>query len=121
MCFSFSASCCFELGHQSFGIAVMHGSISLPPIARMTAPWLFEIKPSSCPAGQAEAMEKQALALAGHKGSEAAALTVAREYVAAFKSMAQSSNTILLPANAGDAPSMVATAMAVFNSVSKSG
>lgn len=66
-------------------------------------------------------MEKQALALATHKGSEAAALTVAREYVAAFRNMAQSSNTILLPSNAGDASSMVATAMSVYNSISRAG
>lgn len=66
-------------------------------------------------------MEKQALALATHKGSEAAALTVAREYVAAFRNMAQSSNTILLPSNAGDASSMVATAMAVYKSVAGPG
>ncbi len=66
-------------------------------------------------------MEKQALALSTNRGSEAAALTVAREYVAAFRCMAQSSNTILLPANAGDASSMVATAMAVYNSISHAG
>ena len=67
-------------------------------------------------AGQAEAIDKQAKALGGPLGSEAAGLTVAREYVAAFRHLAHHSNTMLLPANAGDAASMVAQAMAVYKS-----
>lgn len=68
-------------------------------------------------AGQAEALTKQALALSESRGDEAASLTVAREYIAAFRNLAKSSNTILLPANAGDASTMVATAMAVYNNI----
>lgn len=68
-------------------------------------------------AGQAEALDKQAQALSGNHGSEAAALTVAREYVAAFKNIAQQGNTMLLPANAGDASSMIAQALAVYKNI----
>ena len=72
-------------------------------------------------AGQAEAIDKQARALGGPLGSEAAGLTVAREYVAAFRHLAGHSNTMLLPANAGDAASMVAQAMAVYKSFGSQG
>lgn len=67
--------------------------------------------------GQAEALQKQAHALGGNRGSEAAALTVAREYVAAFRNIAQKGNTVLLPANAGDASSMVAQALSVYKNI----
>jgi hypothetical protein len=41
-------------------------------------------------------------------GNNAAALTVAEQYVQAFGNLAKTSNTVILPANAGDAASMVA-------------
>lgn len=70
--------------------------------------------------GQAEALQEQARALAGDHGSEAAGLTVAREYVAAFRQIAQTGSTILLPANAGDATGMVAQAMAIYKGLGSS-
>lgn len=41
-------------------------------------------------------------------GDNAAALTVAEQYVQAFSNLAKTSNTVILPANTGDAASMVA-------------
>ena len=41
-------------------------------------------------------------------GDNAAALTVAEQYVQAFGNLAKTSNTVILPANTGDAASMVA-------------
>lgn len=41
-------------------------------------------------------------------GDNAAALIVAEQYVQAFGNLAKTSNTVILPANTGDAASMVA-------------
>lgn len=55
-------------------------------------------------------------------GSEAVALKIAEQYVGAFKELAKEGTTILLPANASDAGSMVAQALTVFDAIkSKSG
>jgi len=48
-------------------------------------------------------------------GMEAANLKVATQYVEAFGNLAKSSNTLILPASAGDVGSMVATAMTVLD------
>jgi regulator of protease activity HflC (stomatin/prohibitin superfamily) len=50
-------------------------------------------------------------------GSDAVSLRVAEQYVGAFAKLAKESTTILLPANAGDAGSMVAQALSVFNTI----
>jgi regulator of protease activity HflC (stomatin/prohibitin superfamily) len=50
-------------------------------------------------------------------GSEAVALKIAEQYVSAFKELAKESTTILLPANANDAGSMVAQALTIFDSI----
>jgi len=47
-------------------------------------------------------------------GEKAAALRVAEQWVGAWKEMARTSNTIIVPANPGDASTMVATAMSIF-------
>lgn len=80
--------------------------------------------------GQAEAIREVAIATAEgirevakaineQGGSDAVALKVAEKYVDAFGKLAKESNTILLPANASDAGSMVAQAMSVFNEVTR--
>jgi regulator of protease activity HflC (stomatin/prohibitin superfamily) len=52
----------------------------------------------------------------GDKGGlEAANLKVAQQYVEAFAGLAKTSNTVILPANAGDVAGMVATAMTVLD------
>eukprot|EP00475_Leptophrys_vorax_P039136 TRINITY_DN700_c0_g1_i1.p1 TRINITY_DN700_c0_g1~~TRINITY_DN700_c0_g1_i1.p1 ORF type:complete len:199 (-),score=69.39 TRINITY_DN700_c0_g1_i1:117-713(-) len=68
----------------------------------------------------AEGLRFVAQAIKGDQGADAASLRVAEQYVQAFKELAQKGNTILLPANTGDASSMVAQAMAIYQNVSKS-
>ena len=78
--------------------------------------------------GQAEAIlavadatgkgiEMVASAIVKQGGEDAMALRVAEQYVSAFRELAKETNTILLPANAGDAGSMVAQALTVFNAI----
>jgi len=52
-------------------------------------------------------------------GEKAAALRVAEQWVAAWKEMASRSNTIVVPANPGDASAMVAQALGVYRTVSR--
>lgn len=52
-------------------------------------------------------------------GQQAASLRVAEQWVASWKEMARSSNTIVVPANAADASSMVTTALSVFRQVGR--
>lgn len=68
---------------------------------------------------RAEAILKVAESLSLQSGNNAAALTVAEQYVQAFGNLAKTSNTVVLPANTGDAASMVAQAMAVYGQVTK--
>lgn len=60
---------------------------------------------------------KVAAAISAPGGREAIELKVAEQYVDAFKNLAKSSTSILLPANAGDAGSMVAQALTVFDTI----
>ncbi|MCI5048892.1 MAG: paraslipin [Rickettsiales bacterium] len=68
----------------------------------------------------AKGIEKVAASIQHNGGEEAVALKVAEQYVNAFGKIAQEGNTILLPANASDAGSMVAQALAVFDSIKQS-
>ena len=61
-----------------------------------------------------------AAALAADGGQAAAQLRVAEQYVSAFSNLAKAGNTIILPANASDAASMVSQALAVYRTVSTS-
>merc|ERR1711971_1339900 len=67
-------------------------------------------------AGEARAKSLQAVAeaLGGAQGGQAASLAVAENYVKAFGELAKESNTLLLPANAGDVTSMVTQAMSIY-------
>jgi len=65
----------------------------------------------------ADGIEKVALATEKQGGKDAVALRVAEKYVEAFGNIAKEGNTILLPANASDAGSMTAQALAVFESI----
>ena len=67
----------------------------------------------------AEGIQEVAKALNSAGGAEAASLRVAESYVEAFEKLAKESTTILLPANASDAGSMVAQAMTVFSKIYK--
>lgn len=68
---------------------------------------------------QAEAIRLVAEAIAQNKGLEAVNLQVAEKYVEAFGNIAQTSSTLLLPANLADISSMVASAMAIVKNTEK--
>lgn len=65
----------------------------------------------------AEGLEKVAVAIQKSGGKDAVSLKVAEQYVRAFEKLAQESTTLLLPSNASDAGSMVAQALAVFDTL----
>lgn len=50
-------------------------------------------------------------------GSEAVSFKIAEQYVTAFSQLAKTTNTVLLPSNPGDAGSMVAQALTVFDAI----
>ncbi|KAF9198399.1 hypothetical protein BGZ49_000787 [Haplosporangium sp. Z 27] len=52
-------------------------------------------------------------------GHHAVSLTVADKYVDAFAQLAKEGNTLILPANAGDAAGMVAQALTVYENITK--
>ncbi|KAI6182456.1 Stomatin-like protein 2, mitochondrial [Aphelenchoides bicaudatus] len=51
-------------------------------------------------------------------GQQAASLAIAEQYVKSFGNLAKTSNTLILPANASDATSMVAQAMSIYQKLS---
>ena len=63
----------------------------------------------------AAAVRAVAEAIGDKGGMDAANLKVAQQYVDAFGHLAKASNTLILPANAGDVAGMVATAMTVLH------
>ncbi len=65
----------------------------------------------------AKGIEMVAAAINKQGGSDAVALRVAEQYVGAFRELAQESTTVLMPANASDAGSMVAQALTVFDAI----
>merc|ERR1719382_51939 len=68
----------------------------------------------------AEGIRLLSSAISGSAGGEkAAALRVAEQWVGAWKEMARSSNTVVVPANPGDASAMVGTALSIFRTVSR--
>jgi regulator of protease activity HflC (stomatin/prohibitin superfamily) len=62
----------------------------------------------------ANAVRLVAAAVTAHGGQQASTLRVAEQYVSAFKQLAASGSTVVVPANMGDVSSMVATAMAIY-------
>eukprot|EP00794_Sanderia_malayensis_P009598 gene9598-10585_t len=68
---------------------------------------------------RAEAINMISKALVERSGNQAAALSIAEQYVQAFSNLAKTNNTVILPSNTGDVASMVAQAMAVFGQISK--
>lgn len=65
----------------------------------------------------AKGIEMVAQSIHHQGGTDAVALKIAEQYVGAFKELAKTSTTVLLPANAGDAGGMVAQALTVFDSI----
>jgi regulator of protease activity HflC (stomatin/prohibitin superfamily) len=50
-------------------------------------------------------------------GKDAVSLRIAEKYVEAFKEIARKNNTLIIPANANDAGSMVAQALTIFDNI----
>lgn len=65
----------------------------------------------------AEGIRKIAAAIQAQGGADAVALKIAEQYIDAFKGLARSSNTVLMPANTGDVGGMVAQALSVFDAI----
>ena len=65
----------------------------------------------------AEGIKKVAVALQEKGGNDAASLKIAEQYVAAFSKLAKTSNTLLIPADTGNAASMIAQSLAIFDSI----
>ena len=65
----------------------------------------------------AKGIEMVAASINKQGGSDAVALRIAEQYVGAFSKLAQESTTVLLPANANDAGSMVAQALTIFDAI----
>ncbi|KAF4525038.1 hypothetical protein B566_EDAN001951 [Ephemera danica] len=63
---------------------------------------------------RAKGLDKVALALASEDGGKAASLAVAERYVEAFRQLAKTTNTVILPSNPGDISSSVVQAMAIY-------
>uniref|UniRef100_A0A336JZZ4 CSON011436 protein n=1 Tax=Culicoides sonorensis TaxID=179676 RepID=A0A336JZZ4_CULSO len=71
----------------------------------------------------AEAKAKQintiGSSLEANKGKNAASLLVAEKYVKAFSNLAQTNNTVILPANTNDISGAVAQALTIYKSLSQ--
>ncbi|KAG1144723.1 hypothetical protein G6F37_004080 [Rhizopus arrhizus] len=67
----------------------------------------------------AQGIEKVARAISTHHGSEAVSMSVAEKYVEAFGRMAKEGTTMIVPAAANDAASMVAQALGIYNTINK--
>ena len=72
-------------------------------------------------AASAKAVGMLSTAVLQEGGQEACTLRVAEQYVAAFKGLAESGSTVVIPANTGDVGGMVAQAMAVYKASSSGG
>ena len=57
---------------------------------------------------RAKGLELLATSLQSNNGKNAAALTIAEQYIRAFNRLAKTNNTIIVPSNVGDVSSFVA-------------
>ncbi|CAG0914698.1 unnamed protein product [Notodromas monacha] len=67
---------------------------------------------------KADALKVVAERLRGSYGMDAASLSIAEQYVAAFGKLAKASNTLILPSNSSDVPAMVTQAMMAYKTIS---
>ena len=67
----------------------------------------------------ANSIDTIAKSIQNNGGERAVSLRVAEQYVAAFKEIAQKGNTVIIPANANDAGSIITQAMSIYNSIDK--
>lgn len=66
---------------------------------------------------RAKGLEIVSNSLGLRDGKNAAALSIAEQYVLAFNKLAKTSNTLILPSNVGDVSSFVAQAMSIYKHV----
>lgn len=66
-------------------------------------------------------IEKVATAIQHNGGEKAVSLRVAEQYIEAFKELAKESNTLIIPADSGNASSMIAQAMTIFDNIKTHG
>jgi len=88
--------------------------------ARILASEAEKLEQINSAKGRAEALEILSEALEHKQGLNAASLSTAQAYIGAFSQLAQRSNTLILPANAGDVTSTVATAVGIYQKIAKS-
>ena len=69
----------------------------------------------------AEGIEMVAASIDKSGGEKAVALRLAEQYIEAFSKLAKENNTLILQATTGDAGSMVAQALSIFNSIQGQG
>lgn len=67
---------------------------------------------------RATSLKVVAESLLKKKGTNAASLLIAEQYVSAFSKLAKTGNTLILPTNTNDVSSMVAQALAIYNNIS---
>lgn len=67
----------------------------------------------------ADAIKRLSDAITRQGGHDAVALQIAEKYVDAFGNIAKESTTVLLPSNANDPSSMVASALSIFANIQK--
>ncbi|KAG1474932.1 hypothetical protein G6F56_000044 [Rhizopus delemar] len=70
-------------------------------------------------AASAQSIEKVAQAISTNRGHEAVSMSVAEKYVEAFGRMAKEGTTMIVPAAANDAASMVTQALTIYNTINK--
>lgn len=68
---------------------------------------------------RATALRAVSEALQSSQGAEAASLTIAEQYVAAFGNLAKQSNTLIIPNGSSDIAAAVSQAMGIFKTLSK--
>jgi regulator of protease activity HflC (stomatin/prohibitin superfamily) len=76
---------------------------------------------TSVAAATAAALERIALAVEKPGGMNAVNMKVAEQYVQAFSEIAKQGNTVVVPANLSDLPSMIASAMAIVKPAGQGG
>lgn len=67
---------------------------------------------------RARSLKVVAESLLKKKGTNAASLLIAEQYVNAFSKLAKTGNTLILPSNTNDVSSMVAQALTIYNNIS---
>lgn len=73
----------------------------------------------SVASANATSIELVAAAIKKNNGSDAVAMELARRYIEAFEKLAKETNTLILPANAGDVASTISQAIATFGQIQK--